>query len=124
MLLALGGTAAFGPVQAAPKETDRQRLIEAVTVPGIQEHLRAFARFAAKNGGNRASTTVGYGSSAHYVATRLREAGYRVHIQPFDYLCFEETAPPTLARVAPSPQSFAAGTDFLTMSYSGSGAVT
>ena len=123
MLIALG--AAVAPARAeTAQETARKRLIEAVTVPGIQEHLRAFARIAKKNDDTRASGTPGYGASAYYVATKLREAGYRVQLQPFDYPFFEETAPPTLARVTPSPQTFTAGTDFITMEYSGSGSVT
>ena len=121
LLVALG---AFTAQATTPQEAARKRLIEAVTVPGIHKHLEAFARIAAKNNGTRASGTRGYGGSANYVAARLREAGYRVQIQPFDYAYFEETGDPTLARVSPSPQAFTAGTDFLTMEYSAAGALT
>src|SRR5687767_14658655 len=70
LLVALGAVSAQADTA---QETARKRLIEAVTVPGIQEHLRVFARIARKYDDNRAAGTAGYGASANYVAAKLRK---------------------------------------------------
>lgn len=111
------------PVDPAGQEKARQRLLKAVTVEGVLKHEEAFARIAKRNDDTRASGTPGYGGSVNYVTTQLKKAGYKVTVQPFTYRFFEETAPPTFRRTAPKPKTFTAGTDFLTMEYSGSGAV-
>ena len=111
------------PVDPAGQEKARQRLLKAVTVEGVLKHEEAFARIAKRNDDTRASGTPGYGGSVNYVTTQLKKAGYKVTVQPFTYRFFEETAPPTFRRTAPKPKTFTAGTDFLTMEYSGSDAV-
>lgn len=119
-LLVLLGVAGSDEAQATD---DRQRLLKAVTVDGIMKHEQALARIAKHNHNTRASGTPGFGASVNYVAGQLKQAGYKVTIQPFKYNYFEETAPPTLARTSPNPQTFAVNSDFLTMEYSDSGAV-
>lgn len=115
---------AEGPGAESVEKRNGARLLKAVTVEGVMRHERAFARIAARNHGTRVSGTRGFGWSASYVKRQLERAGYDVTVQHFPYLFFEETAPPTLARVAPRPRSFTVGTDFFTMFYSGSGSVT
>jgi Zn-dependent M28 family amino/carboxypeptidase len=95
-----------------------------VTVNGILKHENALQRIANANNGTRASGTSGFARSRDYVAGQLREAGYRVTIQPFDFPFFQETAAPTFERTAPTARTYAAGTDFATMDFSGSGDVT
>ena len=48
------------------------------------------------NGGNRAAGTPGYDRSAEYVAEKLKEAGYLVHFEDFEFPFFEERVPPVL----------------------------
>ena len=59
-----------------------------------------------------------------YVADKLRSAGYRVTIQPFQFPFFEEQEPTTLSRTDLDPdKEYVNGTDFAIMEYSGSGTV-
>ena len=60
-------------------------LHDGVTGEGVFRHLRAFQGIAAQNGGNRAAGTAGYDRSAEYVAERLKEAGYAVRFEEFDF---------------------------------------
>jgi Zn-dependent M28 family amino/carboxypeptidase len=63
---------------------------------GAFRHLQALQDIAAASGGNRAAGTVGYDQSAHYVAERLKEAGYAVRFEEFEFPFFEEKSPPVL----------------------------
>src|SRR5262245_19199993 len=63
---------------------------------GAFRHLQALQEIAAANGGNRAAGTVGYDRSAQYVAERLRQAGYTVRFEEFEFPFFEEKSPPVL----------------------------
>src|SRR3954451_15145827 len=64
---------------------------------GAFRHLRALQDIATANGGNRAAGTSGYDRSADYVADQLKEAGYRVRFEPFEFDFFEERSPVVLA---------------------------
>ena len=121
MTLPAGWAAAETDVAAG--NADAQRLLKAVGVPGIMGHLRTLQWIADRSNDTRASGTIGYTRSAEYVAGQLKNAGYAVRFQPFSFILFEETAPPTLARVTPTAETYTVGTDFLTMTYSGSGSV-
>jgi hypothetical protein len=63
---------------------------------GAFRHLRALQDIASESGGNRAAGTLGYDRSAEYVAERLKEAGYLVHFEEFEFPFFEERVPPVL----------------------------
>ena len=125
LVLALAGIL-VGPsaASAAPTATDTSALRNAVTVNGIMKHEKALQQIANSNGGTRTSGTPGFDESRDYVAGKLRAAGYDVRIQPFDFEFFTELTPPTFDRVSPDPRSYALGTDFQSMEYSGSGDVT
>nr|WP_231713377.1 M28 family metallopeptidase [Arthrobacter sp. zg-Y769] len=75
------------------------------------------------NGGNRASGTPGYEASGRYIEQQLRRAGYTPVRQAFSYDQFELTGE-AFEQVSPTAQTYVAGTDFTTMSYSGTGDVT
>src|SRR5207244_2693316 len=70
--------------------------LDGVATEGSFRHLRAFQDIASMSGGNRAAGTPGYDRSAEYVAERLKEAGYRVHFEEFEFPFFEERVPPVL----------------------------
>src|SRR5262245_18192766 len=78
---------------------------------GAFRHLQALQEIASANGGNRAAGTPGYDRSAEYVAERLKEAGYRVRFEEFEFPFFEERTPPLLltsnpdGRHEPAPAS-------------------
>ena len=56
------------------------------TNEGAFQHLRALQDIASASGGNRAAGTSGYDRSAEYVAERLKEAGYVVRLEEFEFL--------------------------------------
>jgi Zn-dependent M28 family amino/carboxypeptidase len=109
------------PAIAADDAFNSNGLRKAVTLEGIREHQQALQNIASMNGNTRASGTPGYDASVAYVRDRLENAGYDVTVQPFDFAFFRETGTPEFARVSPSPRTYTHGTEFSTMTYSGSG---
>jgi Zn-dependent M28 family amino/carboxypeptidase len=92
---------------------------------GAFRHLRALAEIAVANGGNRAAGTPGYERSADYVAERLKEAGYAVRFEEFDFPFFEERTPAVLSVNTPERQQTPAPAGPVrTLANSGSGDVT
>ncbi|MEV5408864.1 M28 family metallopeptidase [Thermopolyspora sp. NPDC052614] len=126
------------PTAAKPKPSrplrlsrTQRRLIDSVDVRRVHTHLKELQRIADANGGTRAAGTPGYRASRDYVAAKLREAGYRVTLQPFEFGYFAENSTalmeriaPTRATYAPTPPDGSATGDFATMTYSGTGEVT
>src|SRR5262245_61329341 len=72
------------------------QMLDAGASEGAFRHLRVLQDIASVSGGNRAAGTPGYDRSAEYVAERLKEAGYRVHFEEFEFPFFEERVPPVL----------------------------
>ena len=86
-LLALGFLPSCGrkTPPPSPESNLSSDLRGAVTVDGILSHAERFQAIADEHGGNRAAGTPGYDASADYVAKRLREAGYEVEVQSFEF---------------------------------------
>jgi Zn-dependent M28 family amino/carboxypeptidase len=125
LALALASALVGAPaVSAAPSATDTSALRNAVTVAGIMKHEKALQQIANANGGTRASGTPGFDASRDYVAGQLRKAGYAVTVQPFTFPFFKELSPPSFTRTAPTARTYAVGTEFQSMEYSGAGNVT
>jgi len=99
-------------------------LTNAVTAGKIHDHLERLDRIADRNGDTRALGTPGYAASVRYVVNRLKQAKYKVEIQPFIANLFEEHTPPELERISPDPHLYVHEVDFLTMEFSGAGNVT
>ncbi|MBZ4319239.1 M28 family metallopeptidase [Streptomyces huiliensis] len=77
---------ADGPARQHQKAERLARQLERdASAKGAYRHLRAFQRIADANGGNRAAGTPGHEASAAYVHRLLRQAGYRVSYQWFDF---------------------------------------
>ena len=92
---------------------------------GVFRHLRALQDIASGSGGNRAAGTPGYDRSAEYVAERLKEAGYIVRLEEFEFPFFEERVPPVLLVSAPDGrQEPAPAAAFRTLTNSGTSNVT
>ena len=108
----------------AQAATDSSKLREHVRVDKILRHMSALQGIADANGGTRASGTSGYEASVNYVASRLRDKGFLVTVQNFDFPFFQELAAPRLEQVSPIAKTYGATVDFFTMTYSGSGNVT
>ncbi len=125
---AAGGTAlvlaASAPAGADPANNTSAKLRKAVTSAGVMEHLENLQSIADANDDTRASGTPGYAASRDYVVDRLEAAGYSPTVQEFDFPFYRETSAAEMERLSPSPRTYTVGTDFATMTYSGSGNVT
>jgi Zn-dependent M28 family amino/carboxypeptidase len=130
-LLAIGlGFALASPAGAAPP-TNTQPLQDAVKVgngnSGIRKHLKTLQQIADRPGANgtRATGTQGHEDSVTYVKQQLEATGYyNVSTQPFTATVFNQLAPSTLS-TTPSPSGgWVENSNFATMEYSASGAVS
>jgi Zn-dependent M28 family amino/carboxypeptidase len=93
------------------------KLLECMTLAGVREHQRAFQRIADRNNdefypGTRAAGTEGYSESVRYVARTMRQAGYRVTLDPVE---FEFNFPAVLRQLTPVAAEYETGV------FSGSG---
>jgi aminopeptidase Y len=117
-----------GPAEAGTRSLDEvfaRLLVKQVTGKNANKHLQAFQAIADANGGNRAAGTPGYDASRDYVASKLRRAGYKVELQPINFVeNWSENSPPVLARQSPAPKTYTPGTDFFTFQPSPPGDVT
>jgi Zn-dependent M28 family amino/carboxypeptidase len=84
----------------------------------------ALAAIARRNGGTRETGSPGYQQSVAYVARQLRAVGYRARLESFPFNRFRETRPARFDRLAPGAKQYRRGRDFVTLLYSGAGAVT
>jgi Iap family predicted aminopeptidase len=89
----------------------------AITDAELGEHLSALQEIADQNGGIRAVGTPGYNASVDYVAKRLREARWRVRLQPFRFAYFDLEH----AAMSIGGRKLREARDFQVLSYSGSG---
>jgi len=123
-----GAALFFGTATAAiavPTSTavDSSELRDEVELSDIRDHQEELQEIADENNGTRASGTPGFEESADYVFKKLRNAGYRVTRQTFDFPFFQELSDPLFQQVLPNNVVYtpndAAG--FFTMTYSGAG---
>ena len=131
--MALAGTVvvaapAAATAGAAPACEERSnntvaKLTDCVTLEGVMEHLQAFQDVADANDDTRASGTPGYTASVDYVQKRLEAAGWTVSRQGFEFPFFQENSS-SFAQVAPEAATYAPGTDYAVMTYSGTRDVT
>lgn len=124
-------TAVLLPVQAASarpgaacenrNNNTYQKLLECMTVAGVRKHQGAFQRIADTSNdpvypGTRAAGTQGYADSVSYVSRLMRQAGYRVELDPVQ-ITFN--FPAELRQVTPTAADFETGV----FTGSGSGSV-
>lgn len=98
----------------------REKLLQCVTYTGVRVHQQALQRIADDHGGHRAAGSPGFDASVRYAVKVFSDAGYRVTLQPFDFVDFRENRPALLRQVAPGLRTLETNG----MSYSGSGDVT
>ncbi|WP_440072099.1 M20/M25/M40 family metallo-hydrolase [Streptosporangium sp. OZ121] len=118
------GESVSGPPAGNPLPAGAEAFGSSVKLASLKRHLERLQRIADANGDTRAAATPGYDASLAYVADRLRAAGYRVTSQEFKISFFREVAAPVLERTRPTAKTYVPGTDFRTMTYSGSGKAT
>jgi Zn-dependent M28 family amino/carboxypeptidase len=105
--------AVAAPAEACDRRTNNtyQKLLECVTLEGVREHQAQFQKIADANDdpfypGTRAAGTEGYAESVEYVAGLLREAGYRVTLDEFQ---FEFIFPAVLEQLTPVQATYETG---------------
>ncbi|HEX2044455.1 MAG TPA: M20/M25/M40 family metallo-hydrolase, partial [Gaiellaceae bacterium] len=96
----------------------------AVTREALVGHLRELQAIADRNGSTRETGSPGYDESVDYVVGALSDAGYELEIHRFRLPTSRDVRPPVLERAGPTPATYRAGLDYLTLEYSGSGDVT
>src|SRR5688572_7584468 len=104
----------------ADARNSSRKLRRAITSQRMFKHLQALDTIADEHGGNRASGFEGYGASAQYVLTKLRNAGYKPTVQVFSFVTFQEVSDPVLREISPKQMEYTQD-EFITMSYSASG---
>jgi Zn-dependent M28 family amino/carboxypeptidase len=117
-------TLALAPAASAIDRINTEKLRKGVTVDGILEHERALQRIAIAHDNTRAATTPGYDASVDYVVNRLRNAGYRVSLDEFDFPLWTLNGPSTLAEVSPTARTWVEGTDYIVSQFAGAADVT
>ena len=118
--------ALLSPAQAQAGVIDEafaKLLVKKVKGTNVNKHLQAFQAIADANGGNRSAGSPGYDASRDYVADKLRKAGYRVTLQPINFVrSWTENSPPTLQ--VTGGQTFTPNEDFFAFQPSPEGDVT
>ncbi len=132
----LGGVLTVSPSQAAtdpPSKTcettphsSATELVQCIQQQPLFDHLVAFQQIANQNPGlngygNRNTGTSGYKASVDYVAALMRKAGYRVTIQPYNYIGFILTDVPSFAV---ADHKYVMNQDWYVARLSGQGAIT
>jgi Zn-dependent M28 family amino/carboxypeptidase len=124
-IAALAVALVAAPAASAIDKVKTGELRKGVTVGGILQHARAFQDIALANGGNRAARTPGYDASVEYVANKLRRAGYRVTLDPFNFPTWQLNGPSTFERTdAGNEATYVEGEDYIVAEFSGAGEVT
>jgi Zn-dependent M28 family amino/carboxypeptidase len=125
-LAVLATLAIIAPPTFAADLAESKGFRKAVTLAGIRQHQAALQAIADDNDDTRSSGTPGYAASRDYVVDRLEAAGYDATVLPFQFAFYEQLAPSTFARTAPTPVTYTEGAsaDYTPMTYSGSGDVT
>jgi len=124
LVTALALPFAFTPPASAGivDEAAAKLLVKKVKGTNVNKHLQAFQAIATANGGNRAAGTSGYKASRDYVAGKLRKAGYKVTLQPINFVeSWTENTPPTLTAGA---KTYVPNEDFYAFQPSPAGDVT
>ncbi|MFJ4874405.1 M28 family metallopeptidase [Streptomyces sp. NPDC088745] len=76
--------AAADPAKEAAKLA--KKLVADSSGPGAFQHLKQFQAIADSAGGNRAAGSLGHDASGAYVYSLLKNAGYDVHYEKFDFV--------------------------------------
>jgi Zn-dependent M28 family amino/carboxypeptidase len=98
-------------------------LRKAVTVPNMLQHSFALQKIADNNGGTRVAGSPGNDKTVNYIVQQMKQTGWKVKKQPFEFPFFQELADPVFERTTPTPHTYTQD-EFQTMDYSGSGDVT
>ncbi len=108
VVAAFPAVAAAAPSAACDSRANNTttKLLQCVTVAGVQEHLTALQAIADANGGIRTAGTPGYDASVDYVVDRLAAAGWSVELDQFPFMY---TPPAVLQQLSPVVATYETG---------------
>lgn len=98
------------PAYAVPVADTPEKIVKAVKISQVMNHLKQLQRIADANDGNRASGLPGYDASVDYIVEELTRAGYAPEVQEFPFTYAEENS--ALTREDPAT-TWVDGQDFL-----------
>ena len=110
-----------------PNDSKAEKFVSAVSVDEITHHQIALQQIASLNGDTREVFSTGYQESLDYVVSTLKAAGYNPQVDMFNFPVWEESQPPVLNMVSPTPKTYIPGdaedsdqptADFITMANS------
>jgi len=109
-----------------PRDGGAKRFTSSISVSDIVQHQVALQRIATLNDDTREVFSPGYAESLDYVVSTLKAAGYKPEVNKFNYPVWNETKPPVLNMVSPTPKTYKPGNaesdpntvDFITMANS------
>lgn len=108
--LALAAPATATPAPGAAEARDAaklaKKLVRETTAKDAFRHLQKFQAIADSAGGNRAAGSLGHDASAAYVYSQLKQAGYNVSYQKFDFV-YTQTQAEKVAVLSPAPRDVA-----------------
>lgn len=116
-----------GSQSVTPQSPQAKRFVRGVSVDEITAHQTELQRIASLNDDTREVFSSGYQESLDYVVDTLRDAGYRPQVTQFNFPVWQETQPPVLNQVTPTPKTYVPGdvedddqptADFITMANS------
>ncbi|MFI7455608.1 M20/M25/M40 family metallo-hydrolase [Nonomuraea sp. NPDC049714] len=101
-------------------------LVKAVSGKNVNKHLKVLQAIAKVNDDTRVSGTRGFDLSRDYVARKLRAAGYKVTVQPFEFLFEGYRTPPVLQSTGADPKTYTYGffSDYVAMGDSPAGSAS
>ena len=103
-----------------------EKLLECIQQPSLWNHLAHFQKISDEHKGsdghgNRDTGTAGYKASVDYVAKLVRQAGYHVTVQQYQYNASEVSGEPQFGT---PDQSYSLNRDWLVAQLSGGGTLT
>jgi hypothetical protein len=117
--LLVPGTATASLSSACDKRVNNSpaKLVDCIQIDDLWQHMEAFQAIADANPGpdghpSRNAGEPGYKASVDYVAGLMRQAGYDVEIQTYQFDYFVFTAIPTMSQVAPAAHDYGLTTEF------------
>ena len=118
---------AFAASGISPKDSKAKRFVSGVSIAEIKEHQTALQQIASLNDDTREVFSTGYQESLDYVVSTLKAAGYKPEVNQFNFPVWNESQPPVLNMVSPTPKTYVPGdaddselptADFITMANS------
>jgi Zn-dependent M28 family amino/carboxypeptidase len=120
------GTSAVSASDCARRNNDTERrLLECIRAPALWSHLQNLQKIAnenpgSKGHGNRDTGTPGYRASVNYVANLMRQAGYKVRVQSYQWKRSTIVGTP---RFHAGTHTYTEGKDWFVARLSGSGTI-